>query len=157
MSTRSCARSSVKSCGNCIDALTYDDGEGPLLALLEYWEGGKDRRHRTRTAEGLHSHAVPAPSFTAIANYKDLPLGDYLSLVDGDNPAHRLWSDGRWNKMTLAHGCYWKKCAFCDVDLDYISRFEPTRISTLVDHMEALVERLDSLASTWWMRLLLLG
>ena len=125
---------------SCIDALTYDDGEGPLLALLEYWEGGKDRRHRTRTAEGLHSHAVPAPSFTAIAHYKDLPLGDYLSLVDGDNPAHRLWSDGRWNKMTLAHGCYWKKCAFCDVDLDYISRFEPTRISTLVDHMEALVE-----------------
>jgi hypothetical protein len=36
------------------------------------------------------------------------------------NPMHRLWSDGRWNKLTVAHGCYWKKCSFCDVGLDYI-------------------------------------
>ena len=125
---------------DCVDALTYDDGEGPLLALLRHWEGLEDRRHRTRTATGMHDCAVKAPPFTAIADYKDLPLTEYLSLVDGDNPAHRLWSDGRWNKMTLAHGCYWKKCAFCDVDLDYISRFEPTRIAALVDHMEALVD-----------------
>ncbi len=124
---------------DCIDALTYDDGEGPLLALLNHREGGEDQRHRTRTAEGMHTNATGSTSFTAIADYKDLPLSDYLSLVDGENPAHRLWSDGRWNKMTLAHGCYWKKCAFCDVDLDYIALFEPARVSTLVDNMETLI------------------
>ena len=37
---------------------------------------------------------------------------------------HRLWSDGRWNKLTVAHGCYWKKCSFCDVSLDYIGRYD---------------------------------
>ena len=37
---------------------------------------------------------------------------------------HRLWSDGRWNKLTIAHGCYWKKCTFCDITLDYIARYD---------------------------------
>ena len=52
---------------------------------------------------------------------------------------NRLWSDGRWNKLTVAHGCYWKKCSFCDVSLDYISRFEAANASTLVDRVEAIV------------------
>jgi hypothetical protein len=30
-----------------------------------------------------------------------------------------MWSDGRWNKLTMAHGCYWGKCTFCDISLDY--------------------------------------
>ncbi|MCO4748223.1 MAG: radical SAM protein, partial [Proteobacteria bacterium] len=103
-----------------VDALTYDDGESPLLALLEHHNGGPDRRHRTRTAEGMHQHAVLRPAFTPAGDYGDLDLGQYLQLIDTLNPAHRLWADGRWNKITLAHGCYWRKCSFCDVNLDYI-------------------------------------
>ena len=34
-----------------------------------------------------------------------LPLDQYLSLLDMLNPMHRLWSDGRWNKLTVAHSC----------------------------------------------------
>ena len=34
-----------------------------------------------------------------------LPLERYLSVLDMLNPMHRLWSDGRWNKLTVAHGC----------------------------------------------------
>ena len=52
---------------------------------------------------------------------------------------HRLWSDGRWNKLTVAQGCYWKKCSFCDVSLDYISRYETASAATLVDRIEAIV------------------
>jgi hypothetical protein len=52
---------------------------------------------------------------------------------------HRLWSDGRWNKLTVAHGCYWKKCSFCDVSLDYISRYDAASAATLVDRVEAIV------------------
>jgi hypothetical protein len=125
---------------DCVDALVYDDGEAPLLSLLEHWEGGADRRHRTRTAEGLHSAAVPAPPVTSAALYEGLDLSPYLQVLDTLNPAHRLWSDGRWNKVTLAHGCYWKKCAFCDVSLDYISRFEPARIDTLLDTMQETID-----------------
>ena len=68
-----------------------------------------------------------------------LPLDRYLSLLDMLNPMHRLWSDGRWNKLTVAHGCYWKKCSFCDVSLDYISRYDAATAETLVDRIEAIV------------------
>ncbi len=68
-----------------------------------------------------------------------LPLDRYLSLLDMLNPMHRLWSDGRWNKLTVAQGCYWKKCSFCDVSLDYISRYEGTTAALLVDRIEAIV------------------
>ena len=52
---------------------------------------------------------------------------------------HRLWSDGRWNKLTLAHGCYWKQCTFCDVSLDYIARYDRAPADLLVDRIEAIV------------------
>lgn len=125
---------------HCVDALTYDDGEGPLMALIEHWNGEGDRRHRTRTAEGYFDAAVPRPPFVPAAWYGDLDLGLYLQVLDTLNPAHRLWSDGRWNKITLAHGCYWKKCAFCDINLDYISHFSRAPTGKLVDCMVELIE-----------------
>ena len=124
---------------DCVDALTYDDGEGPLLALLEHLDGGQDLRHRTRTAAGRVDRPVPRRPFTPAGDYGDLDLSLYLQLIDTLNPAHRLWADGRWNKITLAHGCYWGKCSFCDVNLDYISHFEQASVVTLVDHMERLI------------------
>jgi hypothetical protein len=54
---------------------------------------------------------------------------------------HRLWSDGRWNKLTMAHGCYWGKCTFCDISLDYIKRYEPLTAAILCDRMQQLTER----------------
>jgi hypothetical protein len=122
-----------------LDALTFDGGEGPLLALLTHWSGGPDNRHRTRTRKGLHQAQVERPETLPVAWYGDLALGDYLQLVDTLNPAHRLWSDGRWNKATLAHGCYWKRCAFCDIQLDYIARYLPSPVPLLVDAVEELI------------------
>jgi hypothetical protein len=52
---------------------------------------------------------------------------------------HSLWSDGRWNKLTMAHGCYWGKCTFCDVSLDYIKIYEPIAAKILVDRMEEMI------------------
>lgn len=124
----------------CVDALSFDDGEGPILALLEHHNGGPDQRHRTLTQSGWHQAEVERPPMTSAAHYGDLDLSLYLDLLDTLNPAHRLWSEGRWNKLTLAHGCYWKRCAFCDVSLDYIGRYEPARIEMLLDQMEELVE-----------------
>ncbi len=125
---------------DCVDALTHDDGEGPLLAWIEHAAGGADSRHRTRTRKGSLDRPAPSRHFVPAAWYGDLDLSRYLQVLDTTNPAHRLWSDGRWNKITLAHGCYWRRCAFCDVSLDYISRFEPARITTLVDQMSELIE-----------------
>jgi len=123
-----------------IDAITYDDGEGPLLAILQHLEGGPDQRHRTKTKDGQHENEAPHHPFVSSGTHNDLPLHRYLQLVDSENPAHRLWSDGRWNKMTLAHGCYWKRCAFCDVDLDYIASFTPSHVKSLADDMERIID-----------------
>jgi hypothetical protein len=71
--------------------------------------------------------------------YDGLRLHRYLSVLDSVNPMHRLWSDGHWNKLTVAHGCYWKQCTFCDVGLDYIGRYEATPSEILVDRIEALI------------------
>ncbi|MCA9064797.1 MAG: radical SAM protein, partial [Planctomycetaceae bacterium] len=71
--------------------------------------------------------------------YDGLPLNQYISVLDTLNPMHRLWSDGHWNKLTVAHGCYWKQCTFCDVGLDYIGRYEVSPGEVLVDRIEALI------------------
>jgi hypothetical protein len=76
---------------------------------------------------------------TGTPDYSDLPLHDYLSVIEIVNPMHRLWSDGRWNKLTLAHGCYWGKCSFCDISLDYIRRYEPMTAALLCDRIEEII------------------
>lgn len=73
-------------------------------------------------------------------DYADLHLNDYISVIEMVNPMHRMWSDGRWNKLTMAHGCYWGKCTFCDISLDYIKNYQPVAASTIVDRMEELTE-----------------
>jgi hypothetical protein len=74
-------------------------------------------------------------------DYSDLHLDNYLSVIELANPMHRMWSDGRWNKLTLAHGCYWGKCTFCDVSLDYIKRYEPITASLICDRIETIISQ----------------
>ena len=86
-----------------------------------------------------HPHPdVPHPE-VGTPDYSDLKLDNYLSVIEVLNPMHRLWSDGRWNKLTIAHGCYWKRCSFCDVTLDYIGRYETAPATMLVDRIEQIV------------------
>ena len=72
-------------------------------------------------------------------DYSDLLLNDYISVIELANPMHSLWSDGRWNKLTMAHGCYWGKCTFCDISLDYIKIYEPITATLLADRMEEII------------------
>ena len=74
-------------------------------------------------------------------DFSDLPLDKYLSMSEMTNPMHRLWSQGRWNKMVMAQGCYWHRCAFCDTSLPYIGDYRAPKASTVVDHMERIVEQ----------------
>ncbi|CAN5650172.1 radical SAM protein [soil metagenome] len=72
-------------------------------------------------------------------DYSDLLLDKYISAIEVVNPMHRMWSDGRWNKLTMAHGCYWGKCTFCDISLDYIKLYEPIAAQLLCDRMETMI------------------
>ena len=129
------------------DSVTLDDGEDVMEALAAGLEDpSQTRRVRCFLPEqgrwifhddGSHirHRERPAP------DYSDLKMDSYLCLADRENPMHRLWSEGPWIKMMAAHGCYWKRCAFCDTSLDYIGRFDPTPASRLADQMEELVRK----------------
>ena len=131
-----------------VDFISLDSGERPLLNILEYLDGKRSAERLVRTfvrnAAGQVQYMnwqepdIPFED-VGVATWDGLPLDSYLSLLDMLNPMHRLWSDGRWNKLTVAHGCYWKKCSFCDVSLDYISRYETASASLLVDRIEQIV------------------
>ena len=131
------------------DYVTLDDGERPLLALLDHLCGGRSRQRLVRTFvreadSGQVRYINIGEADIAFAEvgtptWDGLPLDRYLSVLDMLNPMHRLWSDGRWNKLTVAHGCYWKKCSFCDVSLDYISRYDGASAATLVDRIDRIV------------------
>ncbi len=127
-----------------IDYLLYDDGEISILRLLEYLEGNRGEDSLVRTSflkdgaiVNVSNALLDVPGGERPAPlYSQLPIGKYFDMVETANPMLKLWSDGRWNKLILAHGCYWAKCAFCDVTLDYIKRFEPYDATAIVDMME---------------------
>ena len=129
-----------------VDYITLDDGEAPLLALLEHLGAPASPLYRTfvrdagrvRFATSDARHDIPLRD-AGTPTYAGLPLDRYVSLFEMLNPMNRLWSDGRWNKLTIAHGCYWKQCTFCDVTLDYIARYDRAPADLLVDRIEALI------------------
>ncbi|MCF8241951.1 MAG: radical SAM protein [Melioribacteraceae bacterium] len=134
---------------NYIDYLTFDDGELPLFNIIRNIES-PNHNEWTRTLtwvdnkltyldnsiqKNVHHNELNPPSLDGITP------DEYVSMTEMLNPMHRLWSDGYWNKLTAAHGCYWRKCTFCDVTLDYIGRYSPAKASTVVDWMEELIRQ----------------
>ena len=103
--------------GRFFDTVMYDEGYGPWCDLL--------------------GRKADVPPFVR-PSYRGIDLAQYIDLAETANPMHRLWSDGRWIKLQLARGCYWHKCAFCDVSLDYIKCFQMPSAATIADAMEAL-------------------
>jgi radical SAM superfamily enzyme YgiQ (UPF0313 family) len=128
-----------------VDFVTLDDGEAPLLALLAHLADPVSPLLRTFVREAgavrLVTSAIHDIPFIEVGTptYAGLPLDRYVSLLEMLNPMNRLWSDGRWNKLTIAHGCYWKQCTFCDITLDYIARYDRAPADLLVDRIEAII------------------
>jgi len=119
-----------------IDFLTFDDGELPLLRLITNGELIRTL-YRSKSGEIIRVNFESKENIrfaeSGTPDYEGLLQNNYINLIELTNPMHALWSNGRWNKMMLAHGCYWGKCAFCDGSLDYIQRYEPASIELIVD------------------------
>jgi hypothetical protein len=132
------------------DFITLDDGELPVELLHDsvcHSERSEEAEYKRTFL--LENSQVAYKNNTARHDYKqnevgtpdysDLLLDQYISVIEIANPMHSLWSDGRWNKLTMAHGCYWGKCTFCDISLDYIKVYEPIHAKILVDRMEEMI------------------
>lgn len=133
------------------DFITLDDGEVPLELVYEsvcHSEQSEESQFkRTFLIENQEvtykNNSIKhdyKQSEIGTPDYSDLQLDKYISVIEIANPMHSLWSDGRWNKLTMAHGCYWGKCTFCDISLDYIKIYEPFSAKILVDRMEELIK-----------------
>lgn len=147
------------------DFVTLDDGELPVALLIENFETAKARKLNLNGQSGFDNMNLRELEYkrtfllrdgkvvyrnnsqrndykqseVGTPDYSDLLLDSYISVIEVVNPMHKMWSDGRWNKLTMAHGCYWGKCTFCDISLDYIKIYEPVTAKLMVDRMEILV------------------
>jgi radical SAM superfamily enzyme YgiQ (UPF0313 family) len=131
-----------------LDFICLDDGEAPVEHLCEYLDGERSLNDLKRTFAMVDSqlkycNGSISPDYkqfdVGTPDYSDLQLDKYISVIEVVNPMHRMWSDGRWNKLTMAHGCYWGKCTFCDISLDYIKVYEPVAAGLLCDRMEEMI------------------
>ncbi|MBI9020557.1 MAG: radical SAM protein [Verrucomicrobia bacterium] len=127
-----------------VDYIVLDSGMLPLLRIAEGAEPSGLVRTFVREDGSVRFYDCAEPPIAHDTLpppvYDGLPMGSYVGLFEVLNPLTRLWSDGRWNKLVLAHGCCWSRCAFCDTSIDYICRYDPARPSTVCDWMEAIME-----------------
>lgn len=138
------------------DFITLDDGELPIELLFKNIAQSQHDSINENQRESLYKRTFLLENNKVVyknnstghdykqsqigtPDYSDLHLNRYISVIEVANPMHSLWSDGRWNKLTMAHGCYWGKCTFCDISLDYIKIYEPVSAKILVDRMEELI------------------
>ncbi len=130
------------------DFITLDDGELPLELVWNSIKNPSEKSEFKRTfllknGEVFYDNSTTKNDYKQVEigtpDYSDLLLDSYISVIEITNPMHSLWSDGRWNKLTMAHGCYWGKCTFCDVSLDYIKIYEPITAKLIVDRMEEMI------------------
>ena len=129
------------------DFISLDDGELPIELILENLESRTNtefkRTFLLENGKVVYKNNSPRHDYkqsqVGTPDYSDLLLDKYISVIEIVNPMHRMWSDGRWNKLTMAHGCYWGKCTFCDISLDYIKVYEPIAAGILCDRMEEMM------------------
>jgi radical SAM superfamily enzyme YgiQ (UPF0313 family) len=111
-----------------VDDLCFDEGFSAWDQLLS------GSAPKTKPLQG-----VICKSQMARPCYDGIDFSRYINVMETANPMHRIWSYGKWLKLQVANGCYWHRCAFCDVGLDYIGRYQPPRVEELVEQMARMV------------------
>lgn len=133
-----------------VDYLVLDDGELPLQQICRRLEGTVDAPlHKTFVRDGkvvvFHEDSgLETPPFRSLPapDYPRDDLQRYLhTIIPQATVVARLLNEGTWLKLTAAHGCYWKKCTFCDVHLPYIADFDPIPAGMLADQMDVMHAR----------------
>ena len=130
------------------DFVTYDDGEVPFRQLVKHLAGEAPQESLIRTRLRAGRKVVFVDATGPTLRHRDrpapcldgLPLPKYCGVTETLNPMSRLWTERRWMKLALAHGCYWHRCTFCDTNLDYIARYDPADADTIVDWIAAVMK-----------------
>ena len=107
-------------------------------------QGGlQEKRLRNQDASRYDQCIAVEDKYTVqlVPDFSDIDFSLYPRLADSKNPMHRLWSDGAWLKVYLAHGCYWHQCAFCDTSLDYVACYHPVEVEKLHEALYKQAEK----------------
>ena len=115
----------------------YRDEDGRLVAAGfdpedEAAEDRLARRQEPCSDAGRFRSVDDEALRTVSPDYASADFRRYLRVAESENSMHKLWSDSPWLKYRLAQGCYWRRCAFCDTGLEYVSRYLPVDIPSLV-------------------------
>ncbi|MCQ2611293.1 MAG: radical SAM protein [Treponema sp.] len=148
-----------KTISNYIDAISYDRGYGSYLALFDNWTEiqsfentdcgpyyklalfSKNKISTVKDNDPEYQQKEDHITATNTPDYSDIDFSRYPRMADTTNPMQRLWSDGSWIKAYLAHGCYWHKCAFCDVTLDYVKSYKRAGVESLYKSLAAQCQK----------------
>nr|MDA3838111.1 B12-binding domain-containing radical SAM protein [Candidatus Delongbacteria bacterium] len=132
-----------------VDFISLDDGEKPLLSIIDLIENKITENELCRTfilRNGKvtfidnYENSTISPLELGIPSYEGLPLDKYFSLSESLNPMYKLWSVRNMNKLRLAYGCYWHKCKFCDTSLPYINKFKMMPVDILIKQIKKMIE-----------------
>ena len=138
------------------DAISYDRGYGSYKNFFDVFPDGKISEEkqiykmRLFTKEKVIEPLLSSLKYEKFENeqtslivpdYSETDFSIYPRVADDENPMQRLWSDGAWMKAYLAHGCYWHKCAFCDVSLDYVASYRLVQIENLFHGLKSQSEK----------------
>ena len=135
-----------------VDSISYDRGYGSYRALIDCNLNPSGQMYKLRIFDG--EKIIPQKEMDSelqrfeeqttaqiVPDFSDIDFSRYPRMIDDTNPMQRLWSDGTWIKAYLAHGCYWHKCDFCDVTLDYVSGYHQTKIESLYEGLKKQAEQ----------------
>lgn len=134
---------------NYCDFITLDDGETPLLSIADFLEDKIDESQLKRTFVKKDGKVVLVDGSDkpdlfgddlGMVSYDGLPLDKYFSITETTNPMLKLWSERNFLKLRTAHGCYWKKCTFCDTSLDYIQNYKTMQPETVIAQIENIIK-----------------
>ena len=117
------------------DEFQLDEGYGHFIKSKSEVEVEQRRAHSSVRLRASTSPSIPA---FVRPSYRGIDWNEYFDVVETDNFVTNLWNSGKWVKLVMARGCYWHKCAFCDVVLPYIGCFRMPDPKEIVDAMEEL-------------------
>lgn len=94
---------------NFIDSIIYEEGEIPVLKLIEYLEG-KIKIEEVPNLVYSKDKTVQINEKVKEMPLNDIPIPDFSGL-----PMDLYFSSEITAHLLAERGCYWSKCTFCDV------------------------------------------
>lgn len=129
-----------------IDIVVFDDGEIPLLKMAEeiknknydfsnipnlLYKKNQNQICKTSTDKVYFFDSKSIP------DYNGLNLNKYAVKISKSND-YKLYLPIR-----SVHGCYWKKCTFCDTCLPYVQNFKQRKAIDIVNEIASLKQKLN--------------